>query len=120
MKQLSSSRDNAALAYSLGALLMCSSAFAASLLPITFIMVIILLSVPSLFIGYYFAPVFTKYSLGLLTGMCLYMMIEYLRFGPIYEVTGPVYAAAYIFAVASVLLARLVYIRRHMPKKDKS
>lgn len=108
---------NPVAAYVAGALAIILCALLASMLPVTFIMVMIMLSVPSLFIGYYFAPVFTKYILGLLLGVCIYMVIEYFLYGPVYEVTGPVYAASYIFAVASVLLARLVYIRRHMPKK---
>jgi hypothetical protein len=108
--------ENPVAGYLTGAVIMSGSALVASLLPITYIMVILLLSVPSLFTGYFFAPVFTKYSLGLLTGLCVYMSVEYLIYGPIYKVTGPVYAASYIFAVASVLLARLVYIRRHLIK----
>lgn len=109
-------RDNPFFAYLTGAFVMALSALLTSQLPITFIMVMCILSVPSLFLGYYFAPVFTKYSLGLLTGICVYMIVEYLIYGPIYKVTGPVYAASYIFAVASVLLARLIYLRKHLIK----
>lgn len=98
--------------YITGALVMGISAWLCSILPVTFIMVMAILSAPSLFFGYYFAPVFTKYILGLLIGIVIYMIIETFLYGPIYKVTGPVYAASYIFAVASVLLGRLLYIRK--------
>lgn len=97
------------IAFFTGALLMFGSAFWASVLPINYLMVIVMLSAPSLLVGYYFAPVFTKYIQGLLLGLVAYMAVEYGLYGPVYKVTGLIYAAAYVFAVASVLVARLVY-----------
>ncbi len=106
------------IAYLTGALVMFGGALWASFLSNSYIAVILVMSVPSLFLGYYFASVFNKYILGLLLGVCGYMILEFFMYGeiapgkPIYEITGPIYAAAYVFAVASVLLARFIYTRR--------
>lgn len=114
MKQTSKLSHHPVTAWVTGALVISLSAYTASLLPVTFIMVMLILSVPNLFFGYYFAPAFRNYIFGLLTGISLYMFVEYLLYGPIYMFTGPVYAGACIFAIAAVLLSRLLYLRKTM------
>lgn len=109
--------EKAEFAYVVAALVMFGSGVWASVMPIDYRMVMVIMSVPSLFLGYYFAPVYTKYILGMLTGLMLYMMVEYFLYGPVYRITGLIYAAAYIFAVSGVLTARFFYMQRERKRQ---
>lgn len=112
MQKQKNVKQSANFAFGIGALVVFGGAFWASLLPVHFYTVIAMMSVPSLFLGYYFAPVFNKYLLGVLSGIVLYMLLERLLYGPVFLVTAPVYGSAYLFAAGSVLLARWFYNRR--------
>lgn len=90
-------------AYVAGAVLLFGAAFWASILPLDYKGVVLLMGVPSLFAGYYFARFPMPYIWGALLGIALYMGLEYMVYGPIYKVSGPVYGAAYILAIACCL-----------------
>ncbi len=100
---------NQIAAYVTGAFVMFGLALWASFMPISPIYVLVMISVPHLFLGYVYGASFNKYILGMLLGLCAYMVLEFYMYGPVYKVTGLIYASGFILAVAMVLTARLVY-----------
>lgn len=101
--------DNQWMAYAVAALLLFGAALWASILPLDYQGVIIMMGAPSLVGGYIFARFPMPYIWGALLGIALYMGMEYVLYGPIYKVSGPVYAAAYILAIACCLSAVWFY-----------
>jgi len=95
--------QNQWLAYGCAASLIFLAALCASFLPLSYQGVIILMGLPSLFGGYYFSTFAVQYTWGTLLGVALYMGLEFMMYGPIYQISGPVYAAGFVLALACCL-----------------
>lgn len=96
-------------AYFVGALLTFGSAMWGAMFTEDVKVVIALLAAPSLIAGYIYAPSLPQYIWGMLLGICAYMAVEYQIYGPIYKITGLVYAVGFVAAVGCALLACVVY-----------
>ena len=96
-------------AYLVGALLMFGSAMWGALFSQNAKLVILLLAAPSLIAGYIYASSLTRYIWGMLLGLCVYMLVEFKLYGPIYMVTGLVYGTGFMAAVCCALLGYFVY-----------
>ncbi len=92
-------------AYIVGALLIFGSAQWAAIYGENAKIAVALLAAPSLIAGYIYASSLPQYIWGMLLGICAYMGLEYLLYGPIYKITGPVYAVGFIAAVACATAA---------------
>ncbi|MCV6614542.1 MAG: hypothetical protein OIF35_06150 [Cellvibrionaceae bacterium] len=91
-------------AYAVAALLLFGAGLWASNMAGSYITVIALMGVPSLVGGYIFNRFPLPYIWGALLGVALYMGLEYVLYGAeVYKVSGPVYAAGYLLAVACCL-----------------
>lgn len=110
---------NETTAYLAAAILMFGSCLGVSFLSVDVWIVISAIAVPHLLGGYVFAHWFNRYILGMLLGVCLYMVTEYLWYGPVYKVTGLVYSAAYVLSVAMVLSTRYVHNLVQMNKRNR-
>jgi len=88
------------VAYGAGSVLIFGACLLASVLPISYVAVILMMGVPSLLAGHVFAEVIMPYIWGMLLGLALYMGAEYLLYGPIFKATGPIYGAGFVLAVA--------------------
>lgn len=92
----------------IGALVMFGSALWAALAVQDYKLVIAMLCAPSLIGGYIFAPSISHYIWGMLLGIFAYMLVEYQLYGPVYEITGLLYAAGFILAACFALASCLV------------
>lgn len=91
------------LAYGVGVMLIFGAGFWASILPVDYYTVILMMGLPSLVAGYIFAEVVMQYVWGLLLGVALYMGFEFMLYGPIYKASGPVYGAGFVLGIACAL-----------------
>lgn len=93
----------------IGAMVMFGSALWATLMSQDYKLVIAMLSAPSLLAGYIFASTISQYIWGMLLGIFAYMLVEYQLYGPVYEITGLIYAVGFILAACFALSACLVH-----------
>lgn len=103
-------------AFTIGALVMFGSAMWAALMTDDYRIVIAVLSVPSLIAGYIFVSSVSQYIWGMLLGICAYMLVEYMLYGPVYHVTGLVYAAG--FVLAAIFALSYYLIRCFKPRRS--
>ncbi|MDP1521378.1 hypothetical protein [Porticoccus litoralis] len=96
-------------AYLVGALLMFGSATWAAIFAQNITSVLLLMAVPSMLCGYVYATALPQYVWGMLLGICVYMMAEYLMYGPVYKVTGLIYGIGYVIAIGFAFTGYAVY-----------
>lgn len=96
-------------AYLVGALLMFGSATWAAIFAQNITSVIMLMAIPCLLCGYVYATALPQYVWGMLLGLCVYMMAEYLMYGPVYKVTGVVYGIGYVISIGFAFTGFAIY-----------
>jgi hypothetical protein len=96
-------------AYIVGAFLMFGSALWASMFAQNITSVIVLLAVPSLLAGYVYATHLPQYVWGMLLGICGYMAIEFQLYGPVYNLTGLVYAVGFLSSIGCAIFGYCIY-----------
>ncbi|MEH6616294.1 MAG: hypothetical protein V7699_00490 [Porticoccus sp.] len=96
-------------AYIVGALLMLGSALWATIFAQNISSVIGLMAIPSVIAGYIYASSLPQYVWGMLLGICAYMLIEFQIYGPIYKITGIVYAVGFFVSLGCAILGYAIY-----------
>ncbi|MEZ5529049.1 MAG: hypothetical protein R3E57_03770 [Porticoccaceae bacterium] len=96
-------------AYLVGALLLFGSATWAALFASNVSSVIALMAIPSLVAGYIYATNLPQYVWGMLLGISLYMMAEFVLYGPVYKVTGLVYGIGFVLSLACAMFGYACY-----------
>jgi hypothetical protein len=96
-------------AYLVGTLLLFGSATWAALFASNVSSVIALMAIPSLVAGYIYASNLPQYVWGMLLGISLYMMAEFVLYGPVYKVTGLVYGIGFALSLACAMLGYACY-----------
>jgi len=96
-------------AYLVGALLMFGSAAWAALFAKNITSVIALMALPCLLCGYVYATALTQYVWGMLLGLCLYMMVEFMIYGPVYQVTALIYGIGFVISLGCTFVGYALY-----------
>ncbi|TNE80577.1 MAG: hypothetical protein EP334_03055 [Gammaproteobacteria bacterium] len=96
-------------AYLVGALLMFGSATWAALFAQNVTAVIALMAIPCLLCGYVYATALPQYVWGMLLGLCVYMMAEFAIYGPVYQVTGLIYAIGFAISLGCTFCGYALY-----------
>ncbi|WP_461517817.1 hypothetical protein [Porticoccus sp.] len=96
-------------AYLVGALLMFGSATWAAIFAQNVTSVIVLMAIPSLLAGYIYATSLPQYVWGMLLGVSIYMMVEFMMYGPVYQVTGLIYGIGFFLSLACAFIGYAIF-----------
>ena len=100
-------------AYIVGALLVFGSALWSALFAQSISAVIAIIALPAVIAGYIYATELPQYVWGMLLGFCAYMALEYQLYGPVYKVTGVIYAISFFLALGAAMLGYFIYRKKN-------